>query len=150
MNKLLCVVAGFLLLVTGSAFAESGRVILLPDSRAAVIANGDLEGASIGSYSLAIYTESDLIDFVTGAIFARDGSIFMDNGMPRIEFADMNGDGKKELIVTMLTAGSGSYLEVDVLSIGENDITLLAKEKGDNKAVILETLKKNLTNKDIH
>ncbi|WP_434777630.1 PliI family lysozyme inhibitor of I-type lysozyme [Neisseria sp. Ec49-e6-T10] len=148
MKTLLYVFVGFLALTTKSVFAYNGKIITLPDSRVAVVASGDLEGASVGSYSLAIYTNSDLIDFVVGAIFPRDGSIFMDNGEPRVEFADMNGDGKEEIVITKLTAGSGAYLEVDILSIEDKSIKLLARETGEDKTAILKILEKKLKNKD--
>lgn len=145
MKKLLYVLIGFLALAAGSVSAHNGKMITLPDSRVAVIANGDLESASIGSYSIAIYTDNNLFDFVAGAIFSRDGSIFMDNGEPRIEFIDMDGDGKEDLVITKLTAGSGTYLEVDVVSITDNSIKLLARETGEDKAIIFKKLAKKLT-----
>ncbi|OTA16118.1 hypothetical protein Xvie_02161 [Xenorhabdus vietnamensis] len=115
------------LLLSTPAGAREGKVINLPDKRFAVMSTGDLENASIGSYSIAIFKDKDLTDFETGAIFERDGSVFKDNGNPRITFADINGDGSKELIVSKLTAGSGNYLEVDALKITKKNVTLLTR-----------------------
>ncbi|CDG21086.1 conserved exported protein of unknown function [Xenorhabdus poinarii G6] len=109
------------------ASAREGKLINLPDKRFAVLSTGDLESASIGSYSIAIFKDKELIDFVTGAIFERDGSVFEDNGHPRINFADIDGDGVKELIVSKLTAGSGRYLEVDALKVSEKNVRLLTR-----------------------
>ncbi|TCM65070.1 PliI/PliC-like inhibitor of I-type lysozyme [Acinetobacter calcoaceticus] len=129
--------------------AAEGQKFTLPDNRTAVISQGDLESASIGSYSIAIYKDAELMDLVAGAVFARDGSVFMDNGQPRIEFQDLNGDGNKELIVSKLTAGSGHYLEVDVLSLEGEQVKLIAQENGEKPAEILKKLKKKLTAKKI-
>ncbi|MDC9595597.1 PliI family lysozyme inhibitor of I-type lysozyme [Xenorhabdus anantnagensis] len=115
------------LLLSAPAGAREGKLINLPDKRFAVLSTGDLESASIGSYSIAIFKDKDLTDFVTGAVFKRDGSVLEDNGNPRITFADINGDGSKELIVSKLTAGSGNYLEVDALKITPKNIKLLTR-----------------------
>ncbi|WP_228005672.1 PliI family lysozyme inhibitor of I-type lysozyme [Xenorhabdus sp. BG5] len=109
------------------ASAREGKLIKLPDKRFAILSEGDLENASIGSYSIAIFKDKDLIDFETGGVFERDGSVFEDNGTPRIKFADIDGDGAKELIVSKLTAGSGNYLEVDALKITKKNVKLLTR-----------------------
>jgi hypothetical protein len=87
------------------AFARDGVAITLPDKWVAMLSEDDLEPASIGSCSIAVFKDRDLVDFVVGAVFSRDGSFFQDNGKPRAEFADITGDGTKDLILAKLTAG---------------------------------------------
>ncbi|MDX7987592.1 hypothetical protein FE392_09645 [Xenorhabdus sp. 12] len=117
--------------LSAPAIAKEGKLINLPDKRFAVISVGDLESESIGSYSIAVFKDKDLSDFETGGVFSRDGSVFEADGKPRITFADINGDGSKELIVYKLTAGSGNYLEVDALKITNKDIKLLSRIETD-------------------
>ncbi|WP_232326242.1 PliI family lysozyme inhibitor of I-type lysozyme [Xenorhabdus hominickii] len=109
------------------AIARDGVLIHLPDKRFAVLSVGDLESESAGSYSIAIFKDKDLINFETGAVFSRDGSVFDDNHKPRIAFADINDDGSKELVVSKLTVGSGNYLEVDALKITDKNVKLLSR-----------------------
>jgi hypothetical protein len=125
--------AGAALLATAPAMAKHGVIITLPDRRVAVLSEGDLEGASIGSYSVAVFKDRSLINFEAGAVFSRDGSIFENNGRPRVKFADIAGDGTQELIVSKLTAGSGNYLEVDALRIDPHGVSLLVRIKTDTK-----------------
>ncbi|WP_244183365.1 PliI family lysozyme inhibitor of I-type lysozyme [Xenorhabdus kozodoii] len=115
------------LLLSTPVSAREGKLIKLPDKRFAVLSIGDLESESIGSYSIAVFKDKDLSDFETGGVFERDGSVFEDNGTPRITFADIDGDGSKELIVSKLTAGSGNYLEVDALKITQKNVKLLTR-----------------------
>ncbi|MBD2811451.1 PliI family lysozyme inhibitor of I-type lysozyme [Xenorhabdus sp. Vera] len=107
--------------------AKNGTLIHLPDTRFAVLSVGDLENASVGSYSIAVFKDKELIDFETGGIFSRDGSVFDDSNKPRITFADIDGDGSKELVVSKLSAGSGNYLEVDALKITDKNVKLLVR-----------------------
>ncbi|MDR0217814.1 MAG: PliI family lysozyme inhibitor of I-type lysozyme [Enterobacteriaceae bacterium] len=128
------------LLLASPVFAKDGVLINLPDKNFAVISIGDLESESIGSYSVAVFKDKDLTDFSTGAIFSRDGSIFQDNGKPRVTFADIDGDGAKEMIVSKLSAGSGDYLEVDALKITGKKISLLTRINTDSKGDLIKLL----------
>ena len=115
------------MILSNLAIAKDGVFISLPDKRVAVLSEGDLERNSIGSYSVVVFKDAALIDFEAGVVFSRDGTIFQDNGKPRVKFADITGDGTKELIISKLTAGSGNYLEVDVLRINAHSIRLLIR-----------------------
>lgn len=126
---------------THAAVARDGVVVTLPDQKFAVISEGDKEGRSIGSYSIAIFKDKYLNEFVTGAIFSRDGSIFTDAGEVRAEFADITGDGEKELIVSKLTAGSGDYLEVDALKLQPEAIELISRIQTTTKKDKIAELK---------
>ena len=125
LHSLVGVVAA--LLMAGVVSAKDGVAVTLPDKRVAVLSVGDVEPASIGSYSVAIFKDRSLMDFAAGAIFPRNGSLFQDNGAPRVKFADINGDGIKEMIVSLLTAGSGNYMQVDALRIDSRSILLLTR-----------------------
>jgi hypothetical protein len=129
------------MLLPAPALARDGVAITLPDKRVAVVSEGDLEPASIGSYSIAVFKDRDLVDFVAGAVFSRDGSLFQDNGQPRVEFADITGDGTKDLILSKLTAGSGNHLEVDALRIGSHSVKLLARVQTDTKHDVAAALR---------
>ncbi|PHM29247.1 PliI family lysozyme inhibitor of I-type lysozyme [Xenorhabdus budapestensis] len=129
------------LFLSHTTFAKDGTLINLPDKKFAVISVGDLESASIGSYSIAVFKDQKLTDFSTGAIFSRDGSLFEDNGKPRVMFADIDDDGAKELIVSKLTAGSGNYLEVDALKITDKNVKLLTRINTDSKNDLIKLLR---------
>lgn len=131
---------GVLVLAT-SAMARDGVVVPLPDGRMAVLSEGTLEAASIGSYSVTVFNNRDLLHFEAGAVFSRDGSFFMDNGKPHVKFADITGDGKEELIVSKLTAGSGNYLEVDALRIDARAVSLVARVQTDARHDVVAELK---------
>ncbi|MBC8950901.1 PliI/PliC-like inhibitor of I-type lysozyme [Xenorhabdus ehlersii] len=70
---------------------------------------------------------SNIMKAIVIPTLERDRSVFEDNGTPRIKFADIDGDGAKELIVSKLTAGSGNYLEVDALKISKKNVKLLTR-----------------------
>lgn len=124
-----------------TAIAKNGVAIPLPDKRVAVLSEGDLESASVGTYSVAIFKNDTFLDFIAGGVFSRDGSIFQDNGKPRVEFTDINGDGNKELIVSQLTAGSGNYLRVDAFSLGPDSINKVLSIQSDTKIDYISLLK---------
>ncbi|MDE9542933.1 PliI family lysozyme inhibitor of I-type lysozyme [Xenorhabdus bovienii] len=131
--KIAVIPALLVLSLSAPTLAKDGALISLPDKRFAVISVSDLESESIGSYSIAVFKDRDLTEFETGAVFSRDGLVFEDNNKPRVTFADINGDGAKELIVYKLTAGSGNYLEVDALKITDKNVKFLARINTDSK-----------------
>lgn len=127
--------------LAGPAWADNAAKITLEDGRTAIIANGALEAASAGSYSIAVYDDDALIDFVMGTVQGRDGSLFTDAGEPRVEYADINNDGNDEMIIVKLTAGSGNYMQVDALSVGENAIKLVTRLETDGSQDYIAQLK---------
>lgn len=96
------------LLSVPAAAASDAAVVRLPDHRFAVLAEGAMESASIGSYSIAVFQDKELTELRGGGVFSRDGSLFEDSGKPRVQFADITGDGVNELILSTLTGGSGN------------------------------------------
>ena len=100
--------------------------IKLPAELTAVVAEGDFEARSIGSFTVRLYsTENaqpgdDTTFFVDGIIRERNGSI------EKVELADIDGDGKAELIVTVRNAGTGSYLSACAFGFEKKRVWLRA------------------------
>ena len=114
------------ILLPGVLLAEAGRYVKqhkLSDGQVAVVAEGDMEPRSIGSYSVRIYrggnTRFPTDDFLGGLIRKRNGSI------ERVEMCDIDGDKVPELIIVIRCAGSGSYLSADAISIKDDKPILL-------------------------
>jgi len=76
-----------------------------------VVAEGDFESRSIGSYALRVYggtsTKYPLDDFVTGVIRPRNGTI------ETVRFDSIDGDDRLEIVVVIRSAGSGGYVSAD-------------------------------------
>lgn len=98
-----------------------------PSGKVIVVTEGDYEPHSIGSYTLLLYNEIkvdekdrslDWLEYLDGCVRARDGSI------ENVLFADLDGDGKKDVVVTIRCAGSGNYLSVDGFLIKGEKLTL--------------------------
>ncbi len=115
--------------VSAALHAEVGvdrfvQKIKLPSELTAVVAEGDFEARSIGSYTVRLYsTENaqpgdDTTFFITGLIRERDGYI------EKVELADINGDGKPELVVTVRCVGTGSYLSADAFAFDKKRLWL--------------------------
>ena len=79
--------------------------LALPTRQTAVIAEGDFEARSIGSYSVRIYSrqraqpEDDTTFFSSGVIRARDGTV------EKVFLADLGNDGAPSLVVAIRSAG---------------------------------------------
>lgn len=78
---------------------------------ALVVAQEPGEPASIGTYSVRLYRDLSAGDYADGLIRPRDGEL------RQAELKDMDGDGQPELAVTLVTAGSGNYVTLDVYKI---------------------------------
>ena len=76
-----------------------------------VVAEGDFEPRSVGSYALRVYGgKSDNFptdDFISGVVRPRNGII------EAVRFEDLDGDGKPEIVVTIRSVGSGGYVSAD-------------------------------------
>jgi hypothetical protein len=84
----------------------------IPDSaEVLVVAEGDLEPRSIGSYALRLYggssKEFSTDHFIAGLVWPRNGAV------EAVRFADINGDGRAEIVVIVRSAGSGGYVSAD-------------------------------------
>ncbi len=110
-----------------------------------VVAEGDLEPRSIGSYSVRIYradSEFPTDDFLSGTVRSRDGSI------EKVVIQDINGDGAEEIIIIIRSAGTGGYLSADAFQYGSKKLKLIAnvtdlKKNADPINELIKILKTN-------
>lgn len=76
-----------------------------------VVAEGDFEPRSVGSYALRVYggasTKSPTDDFIGGIIRPRRGTI------EAVRFEAVDGDDRLEIVVITRSVGSGGYLSAD-------------------------------------
>ncbi len=119
------------------------RKFEVPDGRLIVVAEGDYEPCSIGSYSVRLYSaanpEFPFDDFRGGIVVPRDGVI------EKLELEDINNDGLAEFIVIVQAVGTGSYLSVDAFMLGNNEIKLVVSVDGiETNSDILKVLKESL------
>ena len=104
--------------------------LALASGQTAVVAEGDFEARSIGSYSVRIYSrqsaqpKDDTTFFSAGVVRARDGTI------DKVFLADLTTGGPPSLIVVIRSAGSGGYLSADAFAIGKNTVVLRASVAG--------------------
>jgi hypothetical protein len=110
----------WLLMFTAPAALASGdrfvQKVALPDGQAVVIAEGDLEARSIGTYAVRLYSASDTTFYQSGLIAKRDGSI------DSVGLADLDGKGEQQLVVIVRSAGSGGYLSAQAFSFDDERI----------------------------
>jgi hypothetical protein len=134
MNKLTLLLMA--LTISGAAAAaddaRSVKTAVFPQTQGMVVAaEGDFEPRSSGSYSLRLYDKADPAfpydRFIAGIVRPRDGSV------EQISFADLDGDGKPEIVVTLRSAGSGSYLSADAFRFRARSLTPIASVSGLNK-----------------
>jgi hypothetical protein len=80
-------------------------------SEVVVVAEGDLEPRSVGSYALRVYggagKTSPTDDFIGGIIRPRSGTI------EAVKFEAIDGDDGPEIVVITRSVGSGGYLSAD-------------------------------------
>ena len=108
--------------------------LALPTGQTAVVAEGDAEARSIGSYSVRLYAQSgsgasdadsaDATFFVAGLIEKRDGTI------EAVRLADVDRDGREEIVVIIRSAGTGSYLTAHAIAFGEKRLEMRAMVVG--------------------
>jgi len=94
-----------------------------------VVAEGDLEPRSIGTVSVRAYRADaeaerkgfDLDAYVGGALCQREGVV------ESVSSADIDGDGRPELIVAMRSAGSGGWRSGVALKVRESRVEVVAR-----------------------
>ena len=98
----------------------------LPNQLTAVVAEGDLEARSLGSYTVRLYSSAnaepgdDTTFYVAGILRERSGAI------EKVSLADIDGDGKPEVVVTIRCVGTGQYLSAEAFAFDEKRVWLRA------------------------
>lgn len=94
----------------------------------AVADEGEGEPRSIGSYALRLYKSGDpsfpFDGFLAGVVRPRDGTL------EALKFADINRDGKNEIIVVLRSAGTGGYLSADAFRVQKGAPVLIGSKSG--------------------
>jgi len=89
-----------------------------------VVAEGDFEPRSIGSYSLRVYGGANkkfpTDDFITGVIRPRNGTI------EAVRFDSLDADDRPEIVVIVRAAGSGGYISADAFRYRDRSLELIA------------------------
>ena len=89
-----------------------------------VVAEGELEPRSIGSYSIRAYAEADprspFDHFVAGVVRPRDGAV------EDVRFSDLDRDGSTDIIVVIRSVGTGGYVSADAFQLRGAALHLLA------------------------
>jgi len=100
----------------------------LPTGQTVVVAEGDLEARSIGSFSVRLYEAAPPPDettfFTAGLIRARDGVL------EKAILADVDGDHKPEIIVIARSVGTGGYLSAQAFTFTNDELAFLAAVEG--------------------
>ena len=94
-----------------------------------VVAEGDLEPRSTGTFSVRAYRADaeaerkgfDLDAYLSGVLCQREG------GVESVSSADIDGDGRPELIVAMRSAGSGGWRSGVALTVRESRVEVVAR-----------------------
>lgn len=129
------------------ASAATDRVVIrlrLEPDVTVVVAEGDFEPRSIGSFSVRAYRadsaavrqELDTDDFIGGRICERDGVV------EAVTATDIDGDGRAEVVVKIRSAGSGGYLSAVAVAVRERAVEVRARvENLDATADVLKALR---------
>jgi hypothetical protein len=130
MNKFLALALALLASGTLNA-ADSERFVTkirLPSGQTAVVAEGDFEARSIGSFSVRLYDAAPPGDettfFRAGTVRPRDGTV------EKVMLADVDGDQQPEIIVLVRSAGTGSYLSAQAFAFDKHGLIFRAAVDG--------------------
>ena len=96
----------------------------LPDGQTVVVAEGDFEPRSMGSYSVRLYAKNDEFptdQFLSGVIAERDGAIEV------VSLEDIDGDAAPEVIVKVRSAGTGGYQSGAAFTAAGGKLVMVAK-----------------------
>ena len=127
MKLISALLVGVMLLVNVHAGDASDRFVAklkLTSALTAVVAEGDFEARSIGSFSVRLYSSKDAQPgddttfFVAGIIQDRDGYI------ERVALADF--DAHPAIVVIVRCVGTGQYLSAYAFGFDEKSVRLRA------------------------
>ncbi|MNZ89914.1 hypothetical protein D3C78_1088560 [compost metagenome] len=93
-----------------------------------IVAEGQFEPRSVGSYSVRIYAGANprfpYDDFIAGTVRPRAGAV------EKVLFADVNGDRSPEILVIIRSAGTGGYLSADAFHFQGSTLSLVESVAG--------------------
>lgn len=99
-----------------------------PTGKTVVVAEGDFEARSIGSFSVRLYEAAAAPDettfFVSGLVRARDGVV------EKVILANVDGDQQHEIVVIARSAGTGNYLSAQAFAVAKNELVFRAAVEG--------------------
>jgi hypothetical protein len=100
----------------------------LPTGETIVVAEGDLEARSLGSFSVRLYEAAAAADettfFISGLVRARDGAV------EKVVLADVDGDQRQEIVVIARSAGTGNYLSAQAFAVAGDKLSFRAAVEG--------------------
>ncbi len=130
MKAILATVVILLLSVPLHAAAE-GRFITklkLPTGQTVVVAEGDYEARSTGSFSARLYEAASAPDettfFTSGLIRPREGVI------EKVVITDVDDDPQPEIVIIARSVGTGGYLSAQALAFTKDRLFLRAAADG--------------------
>jgi len=125
------VTALVLLLATSAQAATQDRFVSKlkhPTGKTLVIAEGDFEARSTGSFIIRLYDAAAAPDetafFTSGLVRAREGVI------EKVLLADVNGDQQQDIVVVVRSVGSGNYQSAHAFTITGVDLVFLTAVDG--------------------
>ena len=99
-----------------------------PTGKTVVVAEGDFEARSIGSFSVRLYEAAAAPDettfFTSGLVRARDGVI------EKVVLADVDGDKQLEIVVIARSVGTGNYLSAHAFAVVKDKLIFRAVVEG--------------------
>jgi Periplasmic lysozyme inhibitor of I-type lysozyme len=128
--KVPVIVMVLLIAVSVDAIAQDRFVskLTLPAGKTIVVAEGDLEARSLGSFSVRLYEAAAAADettfFISGLVRARDGVI------EKVMLADVDGDQRQEIVVIARSAGTGNYLSAQAFATAGDKLSFLVAVEG--------------------
>jgi hypothetical protein len=104
------------------------KKVKLPSGQTTVVAEGAFEARSIGSFSVRLYEaappEDETTFFTAGLIRGRDGTI------DKVVLADIDDNHKPDIIVIVISVGTGSYISAHAFAFDNTKLTFLAAVEG--------------------
>jgi hypothetical protein len=121
-------------------------MLKLPTGQIVVIAEGEFEARSIGSFSVRLYEAASDPDettfFISGLIHPRDGSI------ENVSLKDITDDHQPEIIVIARSVGTGNYLAAYAFTFEKKGLSFqIAVEGVSPDANPIQVLKEKLDGK---
>jgi len=120
-----------LLLATSVHVVAQDRFVVkltLNTGQTVVVAEGDFEARSIGSFSVRLYEAAAAPDettfFTSGLVRARDGVI------EKVILADLDGDQQQEIVVLARSVGTGDYVSAQAFAVATDTLIFRAAVDG--------------------